>query len=171
MKRLLVAVPIFVLFVGCSQSYMSVGAGKGGPFDANNYSIEYGAAPGHLTAVGFTLIASGDMPSGVIETRIPHDDFTDLGTRRDDEIGFYGKYGFELGGRVFLSGILGISFFDEAEIARSNVTGWLWEQSSSEKFNGMIGAGLSYVPIKNSAYFNVDIDNRRGVNGAVGFVW
>ncbi|MBW1614607.1 MAG: hypothetical protein JRJ57_11715 [Deltaproteobacteria bacterium] len=128
-----------------------------------------------LIAIGLGFIFNADdVPSDTLEYPVPHSDYNNLGTRqKGNEYAFFGKYGVEVikNKQVFIFALGGLSFSEEIDLARSNVTGWYYEQSSSSKINGMFGGGLSYFPLNNKISFQVEYDDRRGITGGIGFRW
>ena len=160
--------------------FFSIGGGAGGDADAVNLSLEFGGYSGqkninHLYGIGLTfLFNSDDVPTGTLEYPVPHNLYTSLGTRqKGEEFGIYGKYGLEIlkGSGFFIHALAGISFSEEIDLARSNVTGWYYEQSSSTETNGMYGGGVSYFLYDSKFGLQLEYDNRRGVTGLIGFVW
>lgn len=161
-----------------AEGYFSVGGGAGGEADAPNLTLELGGVStgsglNQLFAIGLGFIFNADdVPDGTLEYPVPHSDYTNLGDRqKGNEYALYGKYGLEpvKNSGVFIFGLGGVSFSEEIDLARSNVTGWYYEQSSSTKTNGMFGGGLSFFPKDSKISFSAEYDNRRGITGSIGF--
>ena len=153
-----------------SQGYLSIGGGGGGDADAANISFEIGSAGKYLFGLGFTYIISDDVPSDTLDYPVPHWDYTRLGTRQDGEFGFYGTLGIGVYKGIYLFGLGGVSFAKEIELAQSNVTGWYYTQSSDTLTHGMYGGGIR-LGLGEKFCLQVELDNRRGVTGMIGFVW
>jgi hypothetical protein len=180
-KIVMVSVVVWLLILpmaAFAEEYFSVGGGAGGKADAPNLTLELGGVStdrehNRLIAIGLGFIFNADdVPSDTLEYPVPHSDYTNLGTRqKGNEYALFGKYGLEViknkGAFIFALG--GLSFSEEIDLARSNVTGWYYEQSSSSKVNGMFGGGLSYFPINSKVSLSVEYDNRRGITGSLGF--
>lgn len=161
-----------------AEGYFSVGGGAGGKADAPNLTLELGGVPtgsglNQLFAIGLGFIFNADdVPDGTLEYPVPHSNYADLGNRqKGNEYAVFGKYGLEpiKNSGVFIFGLGGVSFSEEIDLARSNVTGWYYEQSTSTKTNGMFGGGLSYFPTNSKMSFSAEYDNRRGITGSIGF--
>jgi len=183
-KIVIVAFAIISLFVFPIKSfaggYFAIGGGAGGQSGAPNLTFEVGGVStsknhNRLLSIGFGFVFNADdVPTGTLEYPVPHSDYVNLGTRqKGNEYAFFGKYGLEIikGKGLFLFVLGGLSAAEEIELARSNVTGWYYEQSSSSKVNGMFGGGISYFPLNNRLSFQVEYDNRRGVTAGVGVRW
>lgn len=180
-KIVMVSVVVWLLIfpmTSFAEGYFAVGGGAGGKADAPNLTLELGGVStgrehNRLIAIGLGIIFNADdVPSDTLEYPVPHSDYTNLGTRqKGNEYALFGKYGLEVikNKGVFIFALGGLSFSEEIDLARSNVTGWYYEQSSSSKANGMFGGGLSYFPINNKVSLSVEYDNRRGITGSLGF--
>ena len=180
-KKTILPALAFLLFlppVAFAEGYLSVGGGAGGNAEAANLTLEFGAMltgkeRKRLVAVGVGFIFNGDsIPSDTLDYPVPHSNYTSLGERRDgNELVVVAKFGIEVvkktGAFVFALG--GFSDSHEVEIARSNVTGWYYEQSSSDQYYGVFGGGVGFYPPNSPVSFSVEYDNRRGVTGSVGY--
>lgn len=160
-----------------AERYFSVGGGGGGKADAPSLTLELGEVSTNreykcLIAIGWSFIFNADdVPSDTLEYPVPHSDYTNLGRRqKDNEHALFGKCGLEVKKQgAFIFALAGLSSSKEIDLARSNVTGWYYEQSSSSKVNGMFGGGLSYFSINSKVFLSVEYDNRRGITGSLGF--
>jgi hypothetical protein len=176
-----VVVSLFILPTATfAEGYFAVGGGSGGEADAPNLTLELGGVStdreyNQLLSVGLGFIFNADdVPAGTLEYPVPHSNYTNLGTRqKGNEYALFGKYGLEIlkNKGLFIFALGGLSFAEEVDLARSNVTGWYYEQSSSTELCGMFGGGLSYFPLGNRISFQVEYDNRRGITGGIGFRW
>lgn len=163
-----------------SKGYVAVGGGAGGEAESSNVSFEIGATSSAHESNTFGALSIGiilnsdDDPSDTLDYPVPHRDYELLGTKQQgNEIAALFKYGVEIkkGSGVFLFGLGGLSFAKEIELARSNVTGWHYEQSSSYEYYGIYGGGVCYFSQTHSFSLHLDIDNRRGITGSIGFVF
>ena len=172
--------PVIALLVIAPPSavaggYVALGGGSGGTADTESISVEFG---GYLPegehralfaiGVGFTL-DKNTIPDDLLDYPVPHNDFTSLGTRESDEVYMYAKYGVEVvrESSLFLFFLGGAAWHEEIDLAQSNITGWLYEQSSSEEYDFILGGGLGFFPSRSPFGFQVEYDNRRGVTGSV----
>jgi hypothetical protein len=152
------------------RSYLAVGGGSGGDADAANMSFEIGSAEKYLFGLGFTYIFSDDdIPSDTLDYPVPHSDYTKLGTKQDGEWGLYGMLGIDIFKGFYLFGLGGVTFQKEIELAQSNVTGY-YTQSDEYQTHGMYGGGIR-LGLGETLCLQVELDNRRGVTGMIGFVW
>lgn len=163
-----------------AKGYVAVGGGAGGEAGSPNISFEIGAtSSAHQTdtfgalSIGI-ILNSDDVSSDTLDYPVPHNDYELLGNKQQgNEIAGLFKYGVEVkkGSRVFLFGLGGLSFAKEIELARSNVTGWYYEQSSSYEYYGIYGGGICYFSQTHSFSLHLDIDNRRGITGSIGYIF
>jgi len=163
-----------------ADGYSTIGGGGGGESKAGNVSLELGGISlldgerKQLIAIGLGFIFGDDVPSDLLDYPVPHEDYTDLGKRqKGNEYGIFVKYGLELieNNNLFIFGLGGCSFAEEVDLARSNVTGWYYEQSSSTKTYGIFGVGFAYYFKENKKLLQIEYDNRRGITGSIGFFW
>ena len=166
--------------LGRPRFYVALGGGGGGDAGTGNMRIETGLYSAdkkvnYLLAIGFPLtLGRDDTPSGLLDYPVPHSNYTNLGTKRKgEEVGLYAKLGFEpiRGTGIFLFGTGGFTSGGEINLARSNVTGWYYQQSSSTTTYGLIGGGLGYFPRNHWFSLQIAYDNRMGINGLLGLVW
>lgn len=177
-----------VILIGASPSfawYYAVGAGDGGDADANGFTFEIGKkdivlfGKTFLVAGAVPMILHGDshVPDGTNPGPVPHNDFTNLGEKNDGtETGLLGKIGMEIKGYdAYVNLILGATKANTVTLARSNTTGDYYIQNEDDEINGVYGLGFSYFPVFMNGTlkmnFQLDIDNRRGVTGYVGWCW
>lgn len=185
MKKIATTVLLITAYVlspnfSFAETYFAIGGGSGGSADAANLTLEVGGTSigrdnNRLASFGLAIIFnSDDVPSDTLEYPVPHSDYTYLGERqKGNEYAMYGKYGFEIlnSNSFYAYGLGGFSFAEDLELARSNATGWYYEQSSSYEYNGIVGAGLGYFPMNEEIALQVEYDNRRGITGTIGFRW
>lgn len=181
---LIILLCLFSVFSTSSKAmangYLAIGGGGGGEAKTGNMRIEAGGYStdrnvNFLFGIGvpFTL-GRDDTPSDLLEYPVPHWDYTRLGKKdKGEETGLYAKFGIEPVNRtgVFLLVYGGATWGREIELARSNVTGWYYQQSETTKTYGLIGGGLGYFPKKHSFCLQLGYDNRMGITGMVGFNW
>ena len=123
-----------------------------------------------LFGLGFTYIfTDDDIPSDTLDYPVPHSDYTKLGTKQDGEWGLYGMLGIDIFKGFYLFGLGGVTFQKEIELAQSNVTGY-YTQSDEYQTHGMYGGGIR-LGLGETLCLQVELDNRRGVTGMIGFVW
>lgn len=178
---------IFILMLANSASawYYALGGGDEGDAEAQNFTIEIGNEDinirGFNTYVGlaipFILHGDGNVPSDTNDSECPHNNCDDKGDRDDGtEIGLLGKFGVEIfESRTFVSLIFGMTQSNTVELSQSNITGEYYKEDEGEEIYTVYGIGLSYMPeffewgLK--MVFSLDIDNRRGLTGLVGWRW
>jgi hypothetical protein len=168
------------LSLAYSNNYASIGGGSGGSSEAGNLSIEGGVVRPHqrlgeyIVGIGATIIYTGDAPDGLIDCPVSHTEYVTLGKRvKDQEYGFYGKYGFSaIYNKLYVFGIAGFTIYEEVEVVQSTATGWYFTQSSEEKMVGLAGGGLAYFfgGIRGKC-LQVEYDTRRGITGSIGLTW
>ncbi len=177
-----------ILLIGATPSfawYYAIGAGDGGSADANGFTLEIGnkdvvlfGRP-FLVAAAVPLILHSDshVPDGTNPGPVPHNDYTLLDEENDGtERGLLGKIGMEIkDSEVYVNLILGATQANTVTVARSNVTTETYIQKEGDETNGVYGLGVSYFPVFMNGTlkmnFQLDIDNRRGVTGYVGWCW
>ncbi|MBC2714014.1 MAG: hypothetical protein HF978_01785 [Desulfobacteraceae bacterium] len=162
--------------------YFAVGGGAGGDADEVNVTIETGAKDIHAnkldllfgTGLFFIPHSDNELPASTISLPCPNDDCTRIGSvRKGTEVGFYGKFGVEIGSSDFyVSAIGGFTAFTESELSYSPATGRVYEDSSDSKVEALYGGGVSYfIDYKWNVVLQVDYDNIRGVTGTIGWHW
>ena len=126
-----------------------------------------------LASLGVVIIFNADnIPSGTLEYPVPHSDYKSIGTKqKGNEFGILGKYGLDVGKRIFVFGLTGLSIVEEIELVQSNVTEWYYEQSSKTTLNGLYGVGLAFIPTEGRIFLEAGYDNRRSVTGSIGYRW
>lgn len=181
---------ILFMVMGASPSfawYYAVGAGDGGSADASGFTLEVGKRDvvlfdrPFLLAGAVPLILHGDkhVPSGTNPGPIPtgNTGYRSLGDKDDGtERGLLGKLGMEIKDYdVYANLILGMTKVNTVNVVRSNSTGETYIQGEDDDLHGVYGIGVSYFPefmdgtLKMN--FQLDIDNRRGVTGYIGWCW
>jgi hypothetical protein len=185
---LTIIIAVLAVLFGAAPSYAwyyAVGASTGGDADANGFTVEIGKKDivlfgrTFLAAAAVPVILHGDshVPDGTNPGPVPHDDFTRLGEKNDGtERGLIGKIGTEIKTwDLYVNLILGASKANTVTLARSNITQEYYIEDKGDEINGIYGLGLSYFPeFMNGTLkmnFQLDIDNRRGVTGYVGWCW
>lgn len=162
--------------------YLSVGGGGGGDAEEVNVTIETGASDIRaygmdiMFGLGLHLIPHSDdeIPDGTIALPCPNDQCTPLDSvRKGTEVGAIGKLGMEIGASSFYVNVLGgISAYTESELVRSPGTGRVYENDSDSQVDPLYGLGVSYFTgYEWDLVFHLDVDNVRGVTGAVGWHW
>lgn len=149
-----------------------------GASDAVSISLEVGKAsiegPGraHMISAGLALKFNADeMPSDVVDTKIPHYDYTDVGWKQDgNEWALFGKYGIEIvrNSGVFATVLGGLSFADRVYLVRSNLTGWYWTQAEDHKTEFIFGGGIRSFPRDNNICVSIEYDDKRGITCMLG---
>ncbi len=177
---LLTASPIW------AEGYFSAGLGAGGSAGTYSLTIEAGATEveignkQYLVGAGIPVIPHGydNVPSDTFESPCPHDEYVIQGQENDGtELGIYGKMGREVKKYpgMYASLLFGFTRGTEIEVSESLATRQHYEQSSDKKVYWMYGLGVSYFTEMFDddwqICFQLDIDNRRGLTGAVGFHW
>ena len=156
------------------------GGGSGGDAKATNMRLEGGVYSVNKTVnvlfgLGIPFTVNRDeTPSGLLDYPVPHNHFTDLGTKRKgEEVGLYGKFGIapikNFG--LFLFGIGGFTTGREIDLAQSNITGWYYTQEETTKTYGLYGGGIGYFPLQGHFTVHAQYDNRMGITGSLGFAW
>lgn len=186
--KYVVMLTVAIIFLVMSPSvhawYYAVGGGAGGDADTENLSLEFGneniKLGNHhlLAAVSIPLIFNRDdnFPSDTRSSSAPNNNFTIYDTVDEGtEVGVLGKIGIEILSGFYLNMLGGATRTNRIEIVTSNTTGIRYEQSSKKEFYGVYGAGISYFPElfdwELKMNFSLDIDNRRGVTGYIGWCW
>ncbi len=114
-----------------------------------HFSLAFG---GRGTHWGFEVGAINDgqySSREVLDYPVPHNDYTLLGKYK---IG--GTYGIDVlyyplnWSSMSIGVSVGVYFYEEAEIARSNVTGWLYRQTSEGNIEPAWGINLDWFPFK-----------------------
>ncbi len=182
---LLTALTLSPSLADAADGYFSAGAGFGGMAKAYNLTIEGGAKEikmGHRTLLigaGIPLIPHGydNVPSDTYDYPCPHPDYVTLDKEYDGtELGFYAKVGMEtVRPGIYLSTLLGFTRVTRIQVSESVSTGRHYEQSSDKEVYWMLGVGVTYFKeLFDDDWrfcFQLDLDNRRGATGSVGFYW
>ncbi|MDQ6996253.1 MAG: hypothetical protein Q9M82_02190 [Mariprofundus sp.] len=156
-----------------SLTFVSLGGGSGGPSKSTNFSFDMGVTvqDSFLLAFSVGVIQNGgDVPNDILRYPVPHTSYTNLGIKQDgSEYAIMGKAGVEVSDtNIYLIGILGASLSTEITLAQSNITGWFYEQNTTNKTNAVYGTGMAYIYPK-GLLLEVDYDNRRGITGMIGW--
>ena len=156
------------------------GGGNGGDAKATNLRLEGGVYSVNKTVnvlfgLGIPFTVNRDeTPSDLHDYPIPHNNFTDLGTKRKgEEVGLYGKFGIAPIKNVglFIFGIGGFTSGNEIRLSQSNVTGWYYTEEETTKTYGLYGGGIGYFPLQGHFTVHAQYDNRMGITGSLGFAW
>jgi len=184
---LLVVIVTFLLAAQPATAwYYAIGGGGEGGAEAQNFTVEVGKEDINIKgfntfaglAVPFILHGDGNVPSSTKDSDCPHGDCDNLGDKDDGtEVGLLGKFGMEVyNSRAFVSLILGVTRTNTVELVESNTNpGMYYKKSEDTDTNGVYGIGFSYMPeffdwgLK--MVFSLDIDNRRGLTGLIGWRW
>ena len=165
--------------------YYAVGGSNGGDADASGFTLEIGKRDVVLFgrpflvagAVPFILHGDKHIPDGTHSEPVPHDDYISLGDKDEGtERGLLGKLGMEIKEYdAYVNLILGMTKVNTVNVAQSNPTGETYIQGSSDDLNAVYGIGISYFPVFMDGTvkmnFQLDIDNRRGITGYIGWCW
>ncbi len=185
MKRTVFAIVVaFLLGLPASagaRGYFMAGGGYGGQAEAGNMRVEAG---GYFTdrninflfgmGVPFTINRGDSIPSHTDDRPSPTPNYTSLGTKKKgEEAGLYGKVGVEpiRNSGVYLFGLGGVTWGEDIELVRSNVTGWYYTQSRTTQSHGLVGGGVGYYPKTGRICAALSYDNRMGVTATFGFSW
>lgn len=182
---ILAILAVFRLTTAASAAYYSVGLGGGGSADEQNLTLEIGhrdvkIGPAHfLLGLALPFIDHGDdnVPEGTIDSPCPHSDYRSLGEKTEGmEAGLLGKIGINrLHPDFYVSLLGGITRVHEVHLAQSTRSDQYYEQSSKKRWNGVYGISFGYFPEvfswKTKLNVQIDIDNRRGVTGSIGWGW
>ncbi len=173
-----------VMFSPAHAWYYAIGGGAGGDADTENLSLEFGNENiklwNHhfLAAVSVPLIFNRDdnIPTGTKSSSAPNANYTAFDTVDEGtEVGVLGKIGMEVISDFYVNILGGATRTNRIEIVTSNTTGIHYEQSSKKEFYGVYGAGISYFPElfewELRMNLSLDIDNRRGITGYIGWCW
>jgi len=183
---LLVVIVTFLLTVQPAAAwYYAIGGGGEGGAEAQNFTVEIGKEDIRIKgfntfaglAVPFILHGDGNVPDSTKDSECPHGNCDNLGDKDDGtEMGLLGKFGMEIyKSRAFVSLSLGVTRANTVELAQSNVTGDYYKESEDTDTNIVYGIGVNYMPeffdwgLK--MVFSLDIDNRRGLTGLIGWRW
>jgi hypothetical protein len=185
----IVAVLVVLSCFACMPStpafagYFAVGAGYGGDGENASVSIETGqngidfSGFDMLFGLGLPIIPYGDnnLPSDTIDGNCPNDDCVRSSIEYSGtELGLYAKIGLKLFlDNLYLSVIGGGTVVTESEIVQSLATGRYYEASTDSVLSPMYGLGLGYFPdiYDWQLVIQIDVDNRRGVSGLLGWYW
>ena len=188
-KGKIVAVLVVLGCVGCMYAtpafagYFAVGAGYGGEGENASVSIETGqngidfSGLDMLFGLGLPIIPYGDskLPTDTIDGNCPNDDCVRSSIEYSGtELGLYAKIGLKLFlDNLYLNVIGGGTVVTESEIVKSPTTDRYYEASTDSVLNPMYGVGLGYFPdiYDWQLVIQIDVDNRRGVSGLVGWYW
>lgn len=146
--------------------------GGGGGAGGGNVSVEFGVAEKVLFGLGFTYIfGGGDVPDDTLDYRLPHDDYTYLGSKKvDGEDGVYVTLGMNVYKKLYLFGLGGVTRGEKIGLAQSNVTGRYYREWTEYTTHGMFGGGLA-LGLGSKFVLEIEFDNRRGATGLIGFAW
>lgn len=185
-RFLLLVLILLMLTPGTAAAwYYAVGGGTGGQADANNFTMAMGKEDIDIrgltflggVAVPLILHGSGDVPEGTQDTGCPHDNCTSKGSEEEGtEVGLIGNFGMEIRDwSAYVSLLAGITWSDTIKVSQSNITGDYYKESSDTEFFPVYGLGISYTPVffewKLKMIFSLELDNRRGITGMVGWCW
>ena len=130
-----------------------------------------------LFGIGLPIIPYGDskLPTDTIDGNCPNDDCVRSSIEYSGtELGLYAKIGLKLFlDNLYLNVIGGGTVVTESEIVKSPTTDRYYEASTDSVLNPMYGVGLGYFPdiYDWQLVIQIDVDNRRGVSGLVGWYW
>lgn len=176
---------VFFLSAPAFAWYYAIGGGDGGGAETYNFSLEVGKEKikignnYYFAGVVMPLVFHGDdnVPPGTHGEPCPHDEYYNFGDKDDGtETGLLAKVGMELfHPDTYLAVIGGVTRSNTVELVQSAVTDEYYEQSSDTEFHIVYGIGIRYFPEvfdwKLRMNLGLDIDNRRGITGMVGWSW
>ncbi|OQY04572.1 MAG: hypothetical protein B6I22_09375 [Desulfobacteraceae bacterium 4572_123] len=183
---MLSVVVVFFLYTPAFAWYYAIGGGGGGMAETYSFSLEVGKEKieigDHTYFAGLVvpLIFHGDdnVPSGTHGSPCPHDEYRSLGDKDDGtETGLIAKVGMELfHPDTYLAVIAGVTRSNTVELVRSTINEeYYYEQSTDDEYHIVYGIGIRYFPEvldwKLRMNLGLDIDNRRGITGMVGWSW
>lgn len=117
--------------------------------------------------VGAVFIDNGSDVPDHQDYAIPHNSFTDLGTKQDgNEIGMYFEGGKKFYENFAWIGSLGVTRSTTINLVRSNATGIYYQNSENNHYNGLLGAGVGFYPGKGIG-FEVKYNNREKLTFSV----
>lgn len=146
------------------------------PYTALTLGKVSGEEGGTSGAVGFYgprfgfeigMVGNSEFDEGeALDYPVPHSDFRSLGTKRVGNTWGIDTL-FFLGGNTWRPFIgAGVYFSETAEIAKSNVTGWLYTESSKSKTELAGSVGMHYA--SNSIVIGVVYHTVRGPGATLG---
>ena len=165
--------------------YYSLGIGSGGKAEEKSLTLEIGKREvkigqrRFLVGMGIPFINHSDkhIPSDTIGSPYENSDYLSLGRKPEGiETGLVGKLGFNrFHPDVYLSVLGGMTRVHEIHLVQSPHTKYYYEQSSDNKLYGIFGLSVGYFPVlfdwNMKLNLQLDLDNRRGVTGHLGWSW
>jgi hypothetical protein len=185
-KFLLLMLAAILLTPGPAAAwYYAVGGGTGGQADANNFTMAMGKEDIDIrgltalagVAIPLILHGSGDIPDSTADSGCPHGNCNSLGEEVEGtEVGLIGSFGLEVfDWSTYVSLLAGVTWADTVELSQSNITGDYYSESGGTEYFPVYGLGISYSPVffewKLKMLFSLELDNRRGITGMVGWCW
>ena len=154
-----------------------IGLGLGGPAGSANafhFTSTFGFAGRNPRAIDglfageASLIFNGDdrAPDDRLDYGIPHSDFTTIGTFQiAPELALGLKGGIEVAPHagLLLTFSGGTAIRQYTEVIQSDVTGWYYENGTTERSQLYYGVGLVYLPADSRWGFHAQFDRRRGL--------
>jgi len=134
-----------------------------------NFSLAIG---GRGTNWGLEIggINDGDYSSEeLLDYPVPHNDYTNLGTHKID-----GTYGIDIlyyplnWSNISIGGSIGLYFYEEAEVAESNVTGWLYKQHSEVNIEPALGVHVDWF-LPKRFMIGLTLHSIRGISVRLGY--
>jgi len=177
---------VFLLPMSASAWYYAIGGGGGGEADATNFSTSIGKEDiqiGDWTAIAAVTVplilhGSDNVPSSTSDSSCPHGNCSSIGSKEDGtEVGLIGSFGVELfDWSTHVSLLTGVTRVNMVEVSQSNTNpGTYYKQGEETEYNLLYGLGISYTPVffewKLKMIFSLELDNRRGLTGMVGWCW
>ncbi|OQY58715.1 MAG: hypothetical protein B6245_10460 [Desulfobacteraceae bacterium 4572_88] len=165
--------------------YFTTGIGAGGGAGTYNLSLQSGVMgieigeKKYLIGAGIPIIPHGydNIPKDTFDYPCPHDEYSIMGEENDGtELGLFGRMGVEMfHPDMYVSMLLGFTRGTEIQVSESDASGKHYEQASEKKVYWLYGLGLGYfTEVFDDEWhlaFLLDLDNRRGISGSVGFHW
>lgn len=154
-----------------------LGLGLGGPAgtaEAFHFTSTFGFAGRNPRAIDglfageASLIFNADdgVPDDILDYGIPHTDFSTVGTYQiapELSLGLKGGIEVRPDAGLLLTFCGGTSVRQYTEVIQSDVTGWYYENGTTERSQLYYGVGLTYLPPDSKWGFHAQFDRRRGL--------
>jgi len=149
-----------------AEAWVSLGRASG---EGGGTSLSVGGKGAGNWGFGVGFVFNSDYSdANVLDYPVPHTNYTNLGVKRTgNTIGLDGYYFFSSSNiRPYVG--LGIYSSERKEIARSNVTGWYYNQGDKSKVQGAGEIGLQ-AETQNGLVFGAGYHSIRGGNISLGW--
>lgn len=166
-NRALLAVALAASSASCfAQFWGAIGSAPSADGGGTSLSIA-GKGKGPW-GFGLGFIFNSNFSKDLLDYPVPHNNYTDLGTKRTgNTIGLDGYYFFGDDGTIKPYVGIGVYFAKRADVAQSNVTGWYYTQKdqSATLLSGELGI---HATTSNGYLFGVGYHTLRGPNISIG---